>query len=142
MVTDKCVTDWSAQMEQLREVHIEGDDRHGDLPPFEDFWVDFSDDTDGLARDENTTGAAFEERGMLDRLQAVFLPKVVTQHIKTRMDFQSTIGVLSSNISLLQAARAGNGQSGLLRGSIRNASADHERLSEDPVEGRDLTNNV
>lgn len=44
---------------KLREVHIERDDGHGDLPTFEDFRMDFADDADRLAGDENTAGTAF-----------------------------------------------------------------------------------
>lgn len=44
---------------QLGEVHVEGDDRHGDLPTFEDFRMDFADDAHGLTGDENAAGTAF-----------------------------------------------------------------------------------
>ena len=72
---------------KLREVHVERDDRHGDLPPFENFGMDFADDADGFARDENAAGTAVQKRRMLQRLKTVLLTKVVQQHIETRMDF-------------------------------------------------------
>ena len=49
------------QLRQLREIHFKRDDRHGDLPAFQDFGMDLTDETEGFACHDNPAGPAFEK---------------------------------------------------------------------------------
>lgn len=71
---------------QLRQIHVERDDGDGNLPAFEDFWVDFADHADWFTGHDNVSRPALQERRMLHRLQAVLLPEMVKQHIEAGVD--------------------------------------------------------
>ncbi len=48
-------------MDQLREVEVKGHNRHGDLPTLEHFWMDLSDNTDGLSLNQNAPRPTFQK---------------------------------------------------------------------------------
>lgn len=73
---------------ELRQIHFKRDDRHADLPAFENFGVQFADEAERCTGDDDSPHTAFEERRMLERLQAVFFSYMVEEHVQAGMDFR------------------------------------------------------
>lgn len=55
------------QLFESRQIHLERDDGHGDLPTFEHLWMNFADQTDRRFGDDDPSDATVEKRRMRDR---------------------------------------------------------------------------
>ena len=78
----------SMDLNESREVDVEGGDRYGDLPPFKHFGVNFSDDTQRLSRYHNLPCPAFQERRMLNWLESVVLSHMLKQDVQAGMNLR------------------------------------------------------